>query len=267
MAGVQTVTTRRGIDAKVHVDGPADGKALVYFHGAGGLFPTEPLLEQLASTYRVYAAEWPGFGEEPTEGLLEDMLDFTLHGWDLVDALGLGNARPHLAGHSMGGMIAAEMASINPAGLDRLVLVASAGLWIESLPVPDIFAMLPFELADALFADAKTGEAMLTAGLDFSDDNALRQFLVGNARRLGTAGKILFPIPNRRLSKRLYRVTNPTLLVWGKQDKLFPPAYAERFVELLTAAPSDVRLIDGAGHMVPQEKPEEAAAAITAFLG
>ena len=56
---------------------------------------------------------------------------------------------------------------------------------------------------------------MLTAGLDFSDADALKLFLVGNARRLGTAGKILFPIPNRRLSKRLYRVTTPTVLVWG----------------------------------------------------
>jgi pimeloyl-ACP methyl ester carboxylesterase len=263
---VTEVTTRKGITAKVRVDGPADGPPLVWFHGAGCLFPAEPTLDALATTFRVHAAEWPGFGEEPTEGLVEDMLDFTLHGWDLVDALGLTGARPHLAGHSMGGMIAAEMAALNPTGLDRLVLVASVGLWLDSQPIPDIFAMLPFELAETLFADAKAGEAALTAGLDFSDDMALKLFLVGNARRLGTAGKILFPIPNRRLSKRLYRVTNPTLLLWGSEDRLVPPVYAERFAELMTATTAEVRLIEGAAHMLPYEQPAEAAAAITKFL-
>ena len=87
-----------------------------------------------------------------------------------------------------------------------------------------------------------------------------------NARRLGTAAKILFPIPNRRLSKRLYRVTNPTLLLWGAQERLFPPVYAERFKELLVSAPAELRLIEGAGHMLPYEQPAAAAAAITEFL-
>ena len=54
------------------------------------MFPVEPMLDRVGERHTVYSAEWPGFGEEPTEGHLEDMLDFTLHGWDLVDALGLG---------------------------------------------------------------------------------------------------------------------------------------------------------------------------------
>ena len=162
------------------------------------------------------------------------MLDFTLHGWDLVDAMELGET-PDVAGHSMGGMIAAEMAAVNPGGLGSLVLLCAVGLWIDEHPVPDIFSMLPFELAQVLFADPVVGEAILTAGLDFSDDAALTNFLVLNARRLGTAGKILFPIPNRRLSKRLYRITNPTLLLWGEHDHLVPPVYAERFQEQLVS--------------------------------
>ena len=48
------------------------------------------------------------------------------------------------------------------------------------------------------------------------------------------AGKILFPIPNRRLSKRLYRLTrrDPASL-WGARDRLIPPAYAERWQALI----------------------------------
>jgi pimeloyl-ACP methyl ester carboxylesterase len=259
----RTVTTRRGIDAKVHTRG--DGPPVVWFHGAGGLFPIETMLDLVAEQHTVHAAEWPGFGDEQTEGDIEDMLDFTLHGWDLVDAMGLGET-PHVAGHSMGGMIAAEMAAVNPYGMRSLVLVSAAGLWIDEHPVPDIFSMLPFELAQVLFADPVVGEAILTAGLDFSDDEALTNFLVLNSRRLGTAGKILFPIPNRRLSKRLYRVTTPTLLLWGEHDNLFPPVYAERFRELLVSTAAYVETVGGAGHMLPYEQPEHAARAIVAFL-
>ena len=56
-------------------------------------------------------------------------------------------ARPHLVGHSMGGMIAAEMACLAPHDLGRLVLVSAAGLWLDDQPIPDIFAALPFEIA------------------------------------------------------------------------------------------------------------------------
>lgn len=262
---VRTVATRRGIEAKVRTLGAEDNPPLLYLHGAGGLLPTEPVLDHLAERFAVFAPEWPGFGEEMTETRIEDMLDFTLHGWDLVDALGL--QRPFLAGHSMGGMIAAEMAAINPAGLRGLALLAAAGLWLDDHPVPDIFAMLPFELAEVLFADPRGGEKVLTAGLDFADDDALKRFLVGNARKLGTAGKILFPIPNRRLSKRLYRVTTPTVLVWGAADKLLPTVYAERYRELLTATAAELRIVEGAAHMLPYEQPEATAAAVAGLLG
>jgi pimeloyl-ACP methyl ester carboxylesterase len=255
--------TPRGIRFRLLEEGA--GRPLVYFHAAGGLLPNEPLLESLATQgYRVHAPVWPGYGEEPGEEKLEDMLDFALHGWDTVEALGL-EERPVLVGHSMGGMIAAEMACLAPERVERLILIASAGLWIDQHPIPDLFAMLPFELAEVLFYDPKMGEAMLTGGVDFTNFEALKEFLVLNARRLGTAGKILFPIPNRRLAKRLYRMDRPTLLVWGKQDKLIPPPYAERFRELLPGE-SRIAWIDQAGHMVPYEQTAAVAAAITGFL-
>ena len=220
----RTIETRKGIRSEVLEAG--EGQPLVFFHGAGGLLPQEPLLERLAQRYHVYAPVWPGYGAEPGEDLIEDMLDFALHGWDMADALGL--ERPHLVGHSMGGMIAAEMAAINPRQMDKLVLISSAGLWLDAHPIPDIFATTPFNMPELLFADPARGEKILTGGVDFSNRDALRDFMVGNARRLGTAGKILFPIPNRRLSKRLYRLTAPTLVVWGAQDRLIPPVYADR---------------------------------------
>ena len=60
-------------------------------------------------------------------------------------------------------------------------------------------------------------------------------------------------------------MTAPTLLVWGKQDKLIPPPYAERFKALLPGE-SRIAWIDQAGHMVPYEQTAAVAAAITSFL-
>jgi pimeloyl-ACP methyl ester carboxylesterase len=257
----QTVDTRKGTRCRVLEGG--SGAPLVFLHGAAGLLPDNPFLDRLARRYHVFAPEWPGYGESTGEDLLEDMLDFTLHGWDLVDALGL--RQPHLVGHSMGGMIAAEMACVAPREVGRLVLVCPAGLWLDEHPIPDVFAMLPGQLAEVLFADAKAGQASLTGGADLSDMDALREFYLASQRRLAMAGKILFPIPNRRLSKRLYRLTAETLILWGTHDRLIVPAYGARWQALVPGA--RLRTIGDAGHMLPYEHPEAFTRALADFLG
>jgi pimeloyl-ACP methyl ester carboxylesterase len=79
------------------------------------------------------------------------------------------------------------------------------------------------------------------------------------------AGKILFPIPNRRLSKRLYRLTAPTLVVWGAADRLIVPAYAERWKAMIPG--TRVVTVENAGHMLPYEQPDPLVRALDDFLG
>ena len=102
------------------------GPALVYLHGPGGVTADDPLLAQLAKNHHVYAPLVPGYGDSQECPEIRDMLDFTLHTWDVVVALGLKD--PVLVGHSMGGMIAAEMAAIAPNDVSRLALICPAGL-------------------------------------------------------------------------------------------------------------------------------------------
>lgn len=258
----ERITTRRGIESDVFSGG--SGPAMVFFHGAGGTSPDDPLLQALTNDYTVYAPVWPGFGVDETETAIEDMLDFTLHGWDLVDALNL-DGPPILMGHSMGAMIAAEMACIARNDLSRLVLLAPAGLWIDSTPLPDLFAMLPFEMAETLFHDPALGEKLMTGGVDFSDNDALSAFMVGNSRRMGTAGKILFPIPNRRLSKRLHRIGVPTLVVHGESDGLLPVGYPELWQTSISG--STLVAIAKAGHMPHVEQTAATHQAVSGFLG
>jgi len=237
------------------------GKPLVFLHGAGGILPSDKFLDKLAQKYHVYAPLLPGYGDSQECASLRDMLDFTLHTMDVVEALKLKD--PILAGHSMGGMIAAEMAAITHNDFSRLALIASAGLWLDEHPVPDLFATLPFELPPILFHDVEMGTKLLTAGLSLSDPDFLKVFLVFNARQMGTAGKLLFPVPDRGLSERLYRIKAKTLVIWGASDKLFPPAYGEAFKKGIRGA--ELMLIPKAGHMITLEQPDELVTALASL--
>jgi pimeloyl-ACP methyl ester carboxylesterase len=234
------------------------GPALVFLHGAGGVTAEDPLLAALAKTHTVYAPLAPGYGDSEEAPEIREMLDFTLHTWDVVDALGLKD--PILVGHSMGGMIAAEMAAVQPHDVSRLALIAPAGLWDDDHPIADLFSTLPYELPELLFHDAAAGAAMLTAGRNVEDPNFLQTYLVANARQLGMAGRILFPIPERGLAQRLYRIRARTVIVWGDSDKLIPPSYAHAFKKGVEG--SQLISIPEAGHMVVAEKPEAVAQAV-----
>ncbi len=74
-----------------------------------------------------------------------------------------------------------------------------------------------------------------------------------NARQLGAAGKILFPIPERGLAGRLYRIRAKTLLIWGESDKLIPPVYAQAFQKNIAGA--ELLMVPKAGHLVSFEQP------------
>ncbi|MCC6297141.1 MAG: alpha/beta hydrolase [Pseudomonadales bacterium] len=235
-----------------------EGRDLLFLHGAGGLVAEDPLLNALAARFRVHAPLLPGYGDSEECHEIRDMLDFTLHTHDVMTALGL--VKPIVVGHSMGGMMAAELAAVMPNDVDRLALICPAGLWLDAHPMPDIFAMVPYELPAVLFHDVEAGAAMMTAGADFSDLDFLQRFLVQNARQLGMAGKILFPIPDRGLAERLYRIKAKTVLIWGASDKLTPLPYAEAFRQGI--AHSELVVIPEAGHMVPLEQTARVVEAI-----
>ena len=251
----RTVETRH---AQVRCLQGGEGEPLVFLHGAGGMTPDDPLLAALAAKYHVYAPFLPGYGETPECASLRDMQDFALHGWDVVEALGLKN--PILVGHSMGGMIAAEMAALAPNDVSRLVLICPAGLWLDDHPIVDVFSLLPFEMPKYLFHDPEAGARLMTSGLDMSDPKFLQDYLIRNARQMGMAGKILFPIPERGLAERLYRVKARTVIVWGESDRLIPPIYGPAFQAAI--AGSRLVKVPDAGHMVILENPAKVVEAV-----
>ena len=235
-----------GIEATVLTGGPDGGTPVVAFHGFTGPLGGEPALVRLADAgFRVFAPVWPGYSDTGGEGA--DRRHARLRPARRRRRRG---ARPRArrgAPRSVtrwAAMIAAEMAALAPYGYGQVVLIDPLGLWLDEHPIPDIYTLLPYEFPPLLFHDAAAGTALLAGGgVDFGDRAAIQRFLIGNNRRLGTAGKILFPIPNRRLSQAAVpdHQRRPCC-VWGDDDRLLPAPYAEAWAA--GAAPRRRRATD-----------------------
>jgi pimeloyl-ACP methyl ester carboxylesterase len=89
------------------------------------------------------------------------------------------------------------------------------------------------------------------------------EFLLALARGFRTIAKFLFPIPDRGLERRLHRITAPTLVVWGADDRFIAPSYARLFLDRIPGAVLET--IPRAGHLIGAEQPEAYARALLQF--
>jgi pimeloyl-ACP methyl ester carboxylesterase len=235
----------------IRVRAKGRGPALVFFHGPWGL-TWDPLLDELARSFTVYAPEHPG----TSPGRPDDV--YPLDGvWDLVlcyDELldGLGLSRAALVGHSFGAMVACEVAAAYPSRVSHLVLIDALGLWRDNAPIPNWMLLPHGELAGHVFSDPQGDAAgrMLAAP---EDPEARVMARVSLHWAMGATGK------------RIHRVQAPTLLVWGKDDRLVPMVYAEEFATRIAGA--RVEIVDQAGHAPHLEQPGTVARLVRGFLG
>jgi pimeloyl-ACP methyl ester carboxylesterase len=96
------------------------------------------------------------------------------------------------------------------------------------------------------------------------DEKAQLEALLIRSQHLATAGKFLWPIPDKGLKKRLHRIKAPTLLLWGQSDGLVPPIYAQEFQRYIAGA--RVEIMPRCGHMPMYEDPTGFVHTITTFL-
>ncbi len=240
------------------------GSPLLFLHGAGGIVAWEGVLPLLSAKYHVYAPLLPGFGQSTGLECLEDQFDLFMHGFDVIEALGLD--RPYVVGESLGGWMAAEMAALRPKEIGRLALAAPVGLWRDEAPVADLFGSMVHELVPYLFHNQNCPAAqrmmMMTMLFSDKDDRTQEQIeiLIMMSRGFRTAAKFLFPIPENGLERRLWRIKAPTLVVWGDQDRFISPIYAEILRQKIANA--EVVKIPKTGHVISLESPELLADAL-----
>jgi len=258
MSPTEQIVELQGGRWKTRVLSAGEGSPVVFIHGAGGLF-WDPWLEALSDRYRVIAPEHPGAGVSQGVEHLEDLLDLVLYYGELLDALGLPSVP--LVGHSFGGMVAAEIAAVNPERVPKLVLMAPIGLWLDDHPVPDISGIPPDQLPGLLFADPTNPALAALPQPDPTDPDALLQANMTMASIL----QFIWPLPDKGLRRRLYRVKAETLVVWGAQDGLVHPAYGEAFASAIAGA--RLAVLDGAGHLPQIERTTELHRVVSEFLG
>jgi len=243
---------------KTRILSAGEGNPVVFLHGEGGLL-WDPLLDGLAQRYRVIAPQHPGSGASQGVEHLEDILDLVLYYCELFDVLGLPQAA--LVGHSFGGMIAADIAAINPERVARLVLMAPMGVWLDDHPIPDISTITPSQLPAMLLSDPDAPVASVLPLPDPGDPEALLQASMAMASIL----QFTWPFPDKGLRRRLYRVKADTLLLWGRKDHLVDPAYGQAFLSAIAGA--RLELIDDAGHLPQIEQADQVLSLVTDFLG
>jgi pimeloyl-ACP methyl ester carboxylesterase len=233
------------------------GEPLLYLHGADGLPVWPPFFEKLAERYDVLVPEHPGFGVSDNPAWIRNVADLAMYYLDFLD--GLGAAKVHLIGHSLGGWVAAELAVRNATQLASLTLLAPAGIRVKGIPSGDDFIWAADETARNLFHDQKFAEAMLArAPTEHDADLVLTDRFM--AAKFGWEPRWFNPA----LERWLHRIRVRTLVLWGENDKILPSAYAKVWRERVP----DVRveIIPKCGHLPQVEQADIAAKHILGFL-
>ena len=255
------------------------GPLLVLIHGITNSSTSwDPVLPMLERHFTVLAPDLLGHGDSA-----KPRGDYSLgaHASLLRDLLlVLGHERATIAGHSLGGGIALQMAYQFPERVDRLILIASGGLGRHVSPVlravalPGAEYVLPLLVSGAVVGTGakiggligrlglRTGSdiAELATGLATLQDIKARRAFVHTARSV-------IDIGGQRIdaTDRLYLAEAiPTLIVWGDRDPVIPARHGIRAHELMPG--SRLALFEGAGHFPHHDDPIGVATAIEDFV-
>ena len=232
------------------------GEAVVLLHGAGFTRMWIPFYEMMAEHADFIAPEAPGFGETPLPPWVRTFDDVTILYDQLLEQLGLEQI--HLIGFSMGGWAAAEFASFYPRRLKSLSLIVPVGLRLPDNPGVDIFQLAPEALMDRLFKDKSVMQQWLPDPDNF--DEGIQMYAEFSA-----AARLMWaPRYNLALEQRLQRLSCPSLIVGGEEDRLVPNEMSDKYAEVLPN--SRLTRIEGTGHEPLLERPEQLTQVLTSFI-
>jgi pimeloyl-ACP methyl ester carboxylesterase len=252
--------TVRVLGEDVRVFEKGDGAPLGLLATFGGTIAWTPFLDRLAERRRVIVPSLPGFpGAGGAFRKLDDLPDWLAATLDLLEASGLAGA--DLVGHGVGGLLAAEVAALARPHVGKLVLLAPLGLFDVREPVADVWARRATEVPP-LFS---THPDEYTASIACPPGVEEVEWQMAQVRAHEAAARLLWPTGDRGLTKRLHRITAPTLLLWGSEDRIVPGSYAKRFAEGI-AGKTEIRSIPNAGHRLDLDAPDATAAAILGWL-
>src|SRR5437667_10142494 len=249
--------------AKVHYVDAGTGSPVILLHGlADDIGVWESAIAPLAAKYRVVALDQIGFGRSDKPLLNYRVSTFV----DFLDGFlnELNIKRASLVGNSLGGWVAADFALKHPDRIERLVLSDAAG-YAALAKTMDPRALNALHLASR-------EDIRYLGPLTFRDKRFYEDVDLAFKQRVAagdsyTVSQLLDSMRRGEnvLDGRLGAMEKPTLILWGRDDKLIPVNFAARFNKEINA--SRLRIIDGCGHMPHVECPEKFNHALLQFLG
>ena len=245
--------------SQVRVLRAGSGEPLVYLHSLLGEVRWLPFLDILSRDFTVYVPEHPGFGSSDGLERIDTVQDLAFHYADLLDEIGL--EQPHVAGLSLGGWIAAELAVHYAHRVRKLVLIDAMGLNVAGHFIPDIFAANPGETRALLFVNPDTGLAH-----SFVSDTPSPALLDLMLTSRQAAARVAWNpyLHDPKLEDRLYRVKAKTLILWGEADRLIPLEHGRLYERKIKGA--KLSIVKGCGHLPPLENAEDTARQMADFL-
>lgn len=252
------LTTIAGVAVEYFTAG--QGRPILFLHDELGFSPGAPFLKLLCKSRRVIALSLPGFGESDLPLWIDCVDDLSYITLGFLDRLDL---RPvDIIGCSLGGWVAAELASKAPECVTRLVLAAPYGVklgGVDRLEFPDLFAMSKTAIAEKSFHDSSRANVDAAALSDVEVKTIVRN------RESFTLFAWEPYLHNPKLSRRLERAAAPTLLMRGTSDGIVSADYVAGYAALFPNAM--VTELPTAGHFVHLEQPEAFVSRALDFLG
>lgn len=242
--------------------GAGDKIPVVLLHGFGADLDTWMFVQPLlAEGRRAIAFDLPGHGGSAKEvgaGDADGLAGAVAAG---LDALGI--ARAHLVGHSLGGALAARLALDRPERAASLSLIAAAGLgpeinaafidgFVRAQRRREMQEVLSLLVRDPALVSRKMVEDVLRYkrldGVDAALSAIAAAWFGGGRQQV-------------ELADRLAGLAMPVQVIWGREDRILPPAHAEALASRLP-----VHILDAAGHLPHMEKAAEVGRLLRGFI-
>lgn len=222
------------------------GRPILILHGGGGAQTVAGLAAALSTHAHVLVPTHPGFSGEPRPEWFDSIDDLAIAYLDLLERLDLHDVL--VIGSSMGGWIASAMALRDTTHvLSGLVLVDAGGIQVEGHPITDVSSLTPDELSALSFHNPEP----------FRVDPATVSPEQAEARAANFRTLYIYDqgqgMGDRKLRRRLRRVSIPALVVWGESDGVIDPDYGRAYAQSLPHARFE--LIPEAGHLPQIEQP------------
>ena len=234
-------------EVPVTVTERGDGAPVLLLHGGAGPDSFTGFADELAARfgYRVLTPVNPGFGGTPRPAGLDSVRRLAEVYARLLEELNLTGVT--VAGNSIGGWVAAELALAAPDRVARLLVIDGAGLDSAAHPMADFYSLTLDQVTELSWASPEGHRIDLSALTD-----AQRAIAAGNRAALAAYGGPSMADPS--LAARLSGITAETLVVWGEADRMVTPEYGKEYAAAIPGA--SFRLLPGAGHLPQLETPE-----------